>query len=81
MRPYPGPAQLDEHGLPDDMIDREGNPVRPVFSTDEIALGTGYGADAGAVDKLPYQYRDVCKEQTGFWVSGRSPSLPNHPRR
>ena len=37
MRPYPGPAQLDEHGLPDDMIDREGNPVHPVFSTDEIA--------------------------------------------
>ena len=36
-RPYPGPAQLDEHGLPDDMVDREGNPVRPVFSTDEIA--------------------------------------------
>lgn len=37
FRPHPGPAQLDEHGLPDDMIDREGNPVRPLFSTDEIA--------------------------------------------
>jgi hypothetical protein len=37
MRPHPGPEWLDEHGLPDDMIDREGNPVRPVFSTDEIA--------------------------------------------
>lgn len=36
-RPHPGPAQLDEHGLPDDMIDREGNPVRPVFSTDTVA--------------------------------------------
>lgn len=36
-RLYPGPAQLDEHGLPDDMVDREGNQVRPVFSTDEIA--------------------------------------------
>jgi len=35
-RPYPGPAKLDEHGLPVDMIDREGNPVIPVFSTDEI---------------------------------------------
>ena len=34
-----GPAQLDEHGLPDDLIDREGNPVRPVFSTDEVAPG------------------------------------------
>lgn len=38
-RPYPGPARLDEHGLPDDMVDREGNPVRPVFSTDEALLG------------------------------------------
>lgn len=37
MRPHPGPARLDEHGLPDDLLDREGNPVRPVFSTDEIA--------------------------------------------
>jgi len=33
-RPFVGPAVYDEHGLPDDMIDREGNPVRPVFSTD-----------------------------------------------
>ena len=39
MRPHPGPAQLDEHGLPDDLIDIEGNPVRPVFSTDEGAHG------------------------------------------
>lgn len=38
-RPHPGPAQLDAHGLPDDMIDREGNQVRPVFSTDENANG------------------------------------------
>ena len=38
-RPYPAPAQLDEHGLPDDLFDREGNPVRPVFSTDDIAPG------------------------------------------
>lgn len=45
LRAYPqqitrstsGPAQLDEHGLPDDLIDREGNPVHPVFSTDELA--------------------------------------------
>lgn len=35
-RLHPGPARLDEHGLPDDMIDREGNPVRPVFSTDAL---------------------------------------------
>lgn len=27
----------DEHGLPLDLCDREGNPVRPVFSTDECA--------------------------------------------
>ena len=32
-------VRLDEHGLPDDLIDREGNRVRPVFSTDEIAPG------------------------------------------
>ena len=31
-RPYPGPAQIDEHGLPDDMVDREGNRVHPVYS-------------------------------------------------
>ena len=39
LRSYTDSAQIDEHGLPDDMIDREGNPVRPVFSTDEIAPG------------------------------------------
>lgn len=38
-RPYPDPAQLDAHGLPDDMVDRDGNPVHPVFSTDENAAG------------------------------------------
>lgn len=38
-RPYPGPARYDEHGLPDDMVDCEGNPARPVFSTDENASG------------------------------------------
>lgn len=37
-RPHPGPARIDEHGLPDDMIDRKGNPVRSV-STDEVAPG------------------------------------------
>lgn len=25
----------DEHGLTPDLVDRDGNPVRPVFSTDE----------------------------------------------
>ena len=25
----------DEHGLTDDLVDRESNPVHPVFSTDE----------------------------------------------
>ena len=28
-------GEYDEHGLPMSLIDREGNPVRPVFSTDE----------------------------------------------
>ena len=39
LRSYTDSAQLDEHGLPDGMIDREGNPVHPVFSTDEVAPG------------------------------------------
>lgn len=34
------PLQLgtDQHGIAFDLIDREGNPVRPVFSTDEHGL-------------------------------------------
>ena len=28
-------GEYDEHGLPMSLIDSEGNPVRPVFSTDE----------------------------------------------
>ena len=28
-------GEYDEHGLPMSLIDPEGNPVRPVFSTDE----------------------------------------------
>ena len=27
---------VDEHGLAYDLIDREGNPIHPVFSTDEF---------------------------------------------
>ena len=30
-----GPLGTDEHGLPFALRDREGNPVHPVFSTDE----------------------------------------------
>jgi hypothetical protein len=40
------PGGLDEHGVPLDAIDNEGNPVRPVFSTDDIGLdddGRFYG--------------------------------------
>ena len=29
------PCANDEHGVPYDLLDREGNPVRPVFTTDE----------------------------------------------
>jgi hypothetical protein len=33
-------TRLDEHGMPaDGLIDREGNPVHPVFDTDEFGLG------------------------------------------
>lgn len=28
-------SALDEHGLHESLVDREGNPVHPVFSTDE----------------------------------------------
>ena len=34
-REPPLSLDTDEHGLAYDLIDREGNPVRPVFSTDE----------------------------------------------
>lgn len=30
------PCANDEHGVPYDLLDREGNEVRPVFITDEI---------------------------------------------
>lgn len=29
------PLDVDEHGIACDLLDWEGNPVRPVFSTDE----------------------------------------------
>lgn len=31
----PAPSANDWHGLPVSLIDREGNPVHPVFTTDE----------------------------------------------
>lgn len=36
--------KVDEHGLPVDLEDRHGNPVRPVFSTDEGATDETCGA-------------------------------------
>lgn len=30
------PCANDEHGVPYDLLDRDGNEVRPVFRTDEI---------------------------------------------
>lgn len=36
-------AKLDEHTLPMDMIDREGNTVRPIFITDELAAAEHCG--------------------------------------
>ncbi len=35
-REPPMQMRTDEHGLTDDLIDREGNTVSPVFSTDEM---------------------------------------------
>ena len=34
-RKPPLSLDVDEHGLTFDLVDREGNPVHPVFSTDE----------------------------------------------
>ena len=31
----PAVLRIDERGLPDDLVDREGNTVTPVFDTDE----------------------------------------------
>lgn len=38
----------DEHGLAFDLIDGEGNPVRPFFSTDEPGDAGDYCGDCGA---------------------------------
>lgn len=38
----------DEHGLAFDLIDREGNPVHPVFSTDERGDSLTHCGDCGA---------------------------------
>lgn len=48
-----GPADLtqwheDEHGLPIEATDREGNPVHPVFSTDERGDSLTHCGDCGA---------------------------------
>jgi hypothetical protein len=34
--PHAGPPELDEHNVPVDTIDREGNTVHPVFVWDDI---------------------------------------------
>ena len=39
-------GEYDEHGLPMSLIDREGNPVRPMLCAD--ALVTTYCGDCGA---------------------------------
>lgn len=46
------PLQMgtDEHGIAFDLIDREGNPVRPVFSTDE-----GWQGDACDECREPFE--------------------------
>ncbi|MDR0779312.1 MAG: hypothetical protein LBF16_01260 [Pseudomonadales bacterium] len=33
------PGDFDEHAVPYDATDREGNPIHPVFSTDEMLDG------------------------------------------
>jgi hypothetical protein len=36
---------VDEHQVPYKVIDREGNPVRPIFSTDEIDSALAFCGD------------------------------------
>jgi len=38
-------SKADEHGIYDTAIDREGNAVRPIFSTDEFPNGPEYCDD------------------------------------
>jgi hypothetical protein len=42
------PGGLDEHGVPLDAIDNEDNPVRPIFSTDEVGQYDETGRYLGA---------------------------------
>jgi len=42
------PGEYDERGLPMSLIDNEGNPVRPIFSTDERPEGGEHCGDCGA---------------------------------
>ena len=39
---------VDEHGLTADLVDREGNPIRPVFSTDEFGVVVPHCSECGA---------------------------------
>ena len=43
LHPY-----TDEFGLTADLVDREGNPVRPVFSTDAFNVVVPHCGDCGA---------------------------------
>ena len=43
LHPY-----TDEHGLTADLVDREGNPVRPVFSTDAFGAVVPHCGECGA---------------------------------
>ena len=42
LHPY-----TDEFGLTADLVDREGNPVRPVFSTDEFGVAAPHCSECG----------------------------------
>jgi hypothetical protein len=39
---------VDEHGLTADLVDREGNPIRPVFSTDAFGVVVPHCSECGA---------------------------------
>lgn len=63
----------DEHGVPVDAVDSEGNPVRPVFSTDEHAVtncdrcGDPIGDDDGIpCDGCGATDAEPCGDPEGF---------------
>lgn len=63
----------DEHGLAYDLIDREGNPVRPVFSTDELRNESCDGCGEPIGFQGAYTYHINTDERGEFNADVRDP--------